>query len=371
MQLVPDCTLVTACFDLTKYNSHSRDMSTAMLKIEALLSVPCYLIIYGDPVSIMHIREIRNDKYELQHLTKYIDMNFEDIDSYKYIETVRINRRVYHPTQDARTCPESHLLCCNKFDFLLKTIETNPFNTSKVGWIDSNVDSNMKKVCENYTNNTLLHILSNLSSDKFQIQILNVNNRELAYKENLKECYQTYRWTVCGCFFTVPLELGTYILSRLKEVFVEHTLAGYGHAEEMFFIGVLDQFYEYIERSYGDYGNILDNFIRPTRGWWYVDTFILGGYLNHGYYRELYDACDKLLAEFNTFRVPMDTERYFSILIKYFIAVCNYKEGSEADDVLEIIRNLIISNIEIKAEFNKNTGFYLSLFRKRMPCFVI
>ena len=46
--MIPDCTLVTSCFDLTKYNTHSRSFDDSLDKMKSLLEVPCYLIIFTD-----------------------------------------------------------------------------------------------------------------------------------------------------------------------------------------------------------------------------------------------------------------------------------------------------------------------------------
>ena len=46
--MIPDCTLVTSCFDLTKYNKNSRNYDDSLSKMTSLLEVPCYLIIFTD-----------------------------------------------------------------------------------------------------------------------------------------------------------------------------------------------------------------------------------------------------------------------------------------------------------------------------------
>ena len=53
--MIPDCTLVTACFDLTMYNKHSRSFNESLNKMESLLQVPCYLIIFTDKIAFLCI----------------------------------------------------------------------------------------------------------------------------------------------------------------------------------------------------------------------------------------------------------------------------------------------------------------------------
>ena len=167
--MTPDCTLTTACFDLTKYNINSRPLTDSINNMRELLGVPCYLVIYTDNNCIDLIKEIRNS-FNLNHITKYIVNDFEQLSYYKYNDIIKKNRDTYWPTRDVRTCSESHLLCCSKFNFVLNTINENPFNTTRFGWIDANLSKNFSKICEDFNNVLLLDILNN-NSEKFHIQI--------------------------------------------------------------------------------------------------------------------------------------------------------------------------------------------------------
>ena len=171
---IPDCTLVTACYDLTRFNNNSRKLDDALDKMNSLLETPCYLVIFTDKILYEKIQSIRNG-YGLNHLTIYIMKEIEELNIYKYIDIIKSNREKYHPTKDDRTCIQNHLICCSKFDFVLDIIHRNPFNTRKFGWIDSNVGVNFSKICMDYKNNMLLSVLHN-SSEKFHIQILNAED---------------------------------------------------------------------------------------------------------------------------------------------------------------------------------------------------
>jgi len=163
-----NCTLTTACFNLTKYHSGCRSIPEIISGISPLLKLECYLVIYTDYTLIDLIKEIRQ---EFDDITKYIVLNFEELECYKYIDFVKENRDKYWPTRDARTCAESHLICSNKFNFVLQTMELDPFKTNMFGWIDSIIGTNLSKICENFKYEMLLDILS-INSNKFN----NINN---------------------------------------------------------------------------------------------------------------------------------------------------------------------------------------------------
>lgn len=358
--MIPDCTLTTACFDLTKYNSYSRNIEKSIENMTSLLEVPCYLIIYTDNVLYKHIKTKRSS-YNLDHLTHYVIMNVEDLDSFKYREIVIQNRIKYHPTKDERTSSESHLLCSSKFELVIKSILLNPFHTTKFGWIDSNVGSNFSKICTNYKNNMLLYVLNNCREDKFHIQVLNVCDKNMIKNDRLREYYSKYRWVVCGCLFITGKELGLKILTDLNNVFIDHTLKGYGHGEEMYYLEILDKYYDHIQRSYGDYQHILNNFIKTTVGLNYILYFIVEKYLNYGYYKECSECCSKIIALYENYEIEMEYNIYYKILFNYYVSSF-YLDKEQSKTILLKIKNLIQENPYINNVYMENKLFYDSQF---------
>ena len=284
-------------------------------------------------------------------------------------DLVKKNRETYHPTKDERTCSESHILCCNKFNFVLKTMNLNPFNTTKFGWIDSNLRPNCEKICENYEKNMLLKILHDSRSDKFHLQILNVCDKKYKEKHNKREMYQQYRWIVCGCLFITGIDVGKKILNRLNDNFIETTIMGYGHGEEMFFLEIIDEFYDDIERGYGDYRNILNNFIQPTKGFDYLNNCIVKSYLHYGYHREGYDCCKKLINQIENYNVQVDYNIYFDLLFSLYVFTFYHKSKEEARSVVEHIKNVVAKNPLVKSEYDKNKDFYESQFNYSLHLF--
>lgn len=332
----PNCTLVTACYDMHKYNPKSRTTAECLHLIDPLLQIPVYLVIYGCKTTMPAIRA-RRHKYAA--ITKYIEIELEDLWSYQFLPQVKENRAKYWPTRDERTCAESHIICCNKFDFVLETISINPFNTTHFGWIDAYLGSPQAlhqtpdplalkeaplrtpslRICENYTNTTVPRILRTIAdewnSSQFHIQILNVCDKRFKEPQYKREYYNQYRWLVCGGFFVTSQEAGVPILSRLKEIFVETTMAGYGHGEEMFYLEVLDEYKDQIRGTYGDYGQMLDNFIYPTRNAEYIYHVIMANYQRYGYTDEYAKAAAQLKAAADKSWILIDDETYRQIKI--------------------------------------------------------
>ena len=396
----PSCTLVTACFDLHKYNPKCRTTEECLHLIDPLLQIPVYLVIYGSKTTIPAIRA-RRHKYDA--ITQYIEMEIEDLWTYQFLDQVKQNRAKYWPTRDERTCAESHIICCNKFDFVMETISINPFNTTHFGWIDAylgtpqaypkvhqhqsqaypkvhqtpvaslpqvtpkvhqhlhqsqtpqvtpqvhqhlhqhqtplhqtpiantagapaqantagapaQANTSGLRICENYTQTTIPRILRTIAdewkSSKFHIQILNACEKRFKEPENKREYYNQYRWITCGGFFVTAPDAGIAILSRLKEIFVETTMAGYGHGEEMFYLEVLDEYKDQIRGTYGDYGQILDNFIYPTKNIEYIFHTIMANYERYGYHAEYAAAAAQLKESADKSWVIINDDTYCTI----------------------------------------------------------
>jgi len=354
--MIPDCTLVTACFDLTLYNKHSRNFDETLKNMSSLLEIPCYLVIYTDKNLFLKIKAIR-DNYNLNSLTHYEIIDVENLETFKYKELVKKNREKYHPTKDERTCVESHLVCCSKFEIVLKSIKKNPFNTSKFGWIDSNIGVNFSKICSNYSNNMLLKILNKCSENKFHLQILNVCDKKYIKNENLHDFYNNYRWIVCGCLFITGKDLGIKILNELNNIFIKHTLNGYGHGEEMFYLEILETYYNDISRSFGDYHHILNNFNDITIGIDYI-YYISNNYINYKYFKECIECCNKVLKRYENFEIEINYELYLKFLLNLYISYFYTDKEEEAKNLILKIKNLIETNPFINNVYLKNKEFY-------------
>ena len=314
---IPNCTLVTACYDLNKYSKKCRTTEECLALINPLLQIPVYLVVYGSKTTIPAIRMQRR-LYGFDTCTQYIEIELEDLWAYQFLNKVKENRDKYWPTRDDRTCAESHIVCCNKFDFVLETITINPFNTTHFGWIDAYLGDgkNGLRICENYEKMVVPRILHALrSTNRFHIQILNCNDKRFKELKHKREFYERYRWVTCGGFFVTAPEAGTRILTRLKEIFVETTCQGFGHGEEMFYLEVLDEFYDDIARSYGDYGQILNNFLGPSRNIEYVYHTVIKGFKDAGYEREYKDACKALLDAATNYLVHIDDATFAALTI--------------------------------------------------------
>jgi hypothetical protein len=343
MAEIPDCTLTTACFLLNKYSKHSRSLDDTIKGMETLLSVPCYLVIYCNEELKEHIIEKRRS-YNLENLTCVIVKEIEELWTYQFADKIRENRETYWPTRDERISGESMMVVFNKFNFVLNTMLTNPFNTKKFGWIDGSLGENGKKICEGGNFHNLLLYNMKHATEKFHLQILNVEDKKFKLPENKREYYQRPRWVAVGCLFITGVEIGVKILTRLHNIVSDTIKAGYGHHEEYCYLEVLDEFYDDIVRGYGDYAQTLHNFLKPTRNMWYIYWQIVMRYFNMGYYRECINVCRTIISSYDDYQpIEMDYNVYFRVYSILYHSLIKL-EPTEAKNTAKTIRKYYVSN---------------------------
>jgi len=372
--LIPNATIVTACFDLKNYYpEYSQDFARTTHEMvnengDFLLNKLCYMTIFCDEYTYPEILKIRNEKYNLGKFTKYYIMKFEDIWSYQWKDKVIENREKYWPSRDIRAEWPSHLITCNKADFILTAINENTFKNSKFVWCDFNIkkifnDMRVKnyydqKYCMLQRNTLFLNILNNIP-DKFHVHIINVIDKKYLSKDLKKEYYNQYRYKIAGTLFSMTNHNDhIQILSDLKQNFIDMTELGYGHGEEPLFYDVYYKHFDKFERSYGDYSELIYNFCYPVENLSYILNNVVKNYLNLRYYEECFETCEKCLYGFYNKKVEMNWNIFLNFLFYKYVSAfyCN-KEASikTAHEILYYVDNIH----DFKIEFDKSREFYL------------
>ena len=372
--LISDATIVSACFYLKDYYPEksqlfARNVSEMVNENgEFLLEKLCYMTIFCDNHTYPEIFKIRNEKYNLGKFTKYYVMNFEDIWTYQWKDKVIENREKHWPTRDTRAEWPSHLITCNKADFILTAINENFFNTSNFVWCDFNIKKifNDQRVKEYYDkkyslkerDTIFLNILSNIPK-KFHVQIINVIDKKYLLNQNKLEFYNHYRYKIAGTLFSLSnIPDNIKILEELKQNFINMVELGFGHGEEMLFYDVYYKNFNNFERSYGDYSEVIYNFCYPTENLNYVLNSIVKNYLNLKYYEECLEACEKVLYSFYNKKIEMNWNLFLNFLFYKYVSSFYCDKDLSIKTALEIL--YYVDNVQdFKIEFNKSREFYL------------
>ncbi len=348
---IPDCTLSTC------YYSFQQDVTDSE-SLNILCRLPCYMVFYGDNITIPILKNLR-EQYNLTECSEFIEISFENLWSFQYREIIKSNREIYWPTANTENeqnsldilstkSLEKEIICCNKFSFMLKTLESNPFKTNKFAWIQYNLFHNFLNVKDNIE--LVTEILNNIT-DKLHLYITGVEDKKYVLLQNKAEYYKIKRNIVSGSLITCGKEIGEKIFNRLNTNFVETTLAGYGHGDEMYFLEILDEFSEYIVKGYGKHEHMITNFfpyldINNTKSdntiniidKSYIYWSILRRYIDFGYYREAYECSEYLLRDM---RLGENWELHMDLLQSRYLTLLQYKPqlAAEALTSLHLLRN--------------------------------
>jgi hypothetical protein len=125
---------------------------------------------------------------------------------------------------------------------------------------------------------------------------------------------------------------------------------------------ILDEFYDDIERSYGDYGQIINNWKTPTHNIYYIYELILKNYYNRGYYREAADCAAALMRSFHTHSVALEYWMYMHILEIWYdstVRHCPEKQGICSNRIREICK----TDVLLQAEYKKRADYFDAMFR--------
>lgn len=347
MATIPDCTLVTACYDLSKYAPNARTKEETISLFEALFRVPIYLVIYCNKSLESIVFETRA-KYKMEKLTKIIVQEFDELWCWQLRD--KMEQSMKNLTMCHRSFPERSLLFYNKMNFVKQTIQNNPFNTSKFGWIDSGLYKDGSKICENNFDNLLLHSLKH-SPNKFHLTILNVEDKKYKLDQYKHEFYSQARYVVVGCLFTTPADIGMKILSRMEELMIKTVKLGVCGTDEHIYLEILDEFYDDIYRSYGDYQQTLHNFIKPVKNLIFIYWNIVMKYFNFGYYRECIDACYSIISSFDEYQTDINYDLYVRIYSVLYLSLLK-TNSNQAEIVADTIRKYYSTHPIFKEQFN-------------------
>ena len=259
-------TLVTAYFNLTKFNDASieinkRDFNYYLNSSISTLSLPYNLVVYCDTDSYDKIKEIR--PHFLSEKTKYIIKEFDDLkftknnielkESFKDYREIIINNRHKNPYNfDNRNTASYYLFCMARYSMMKDIIQINPFESTHFSWINFCIER------MGYKNLIYLDEALSVKRNKFSTCYIDYIPENLI--NNTFEYFRFGRCSMCSGFFTGNKEYMFTVCDLIEDKFLEYLKIGYGHADEQLYSPVYFQRPELFEHYYGDYQQMITNY---------------------------------------------------------------------------------------------------------------
>jgi hypothetical protein len=310
-------TIVTMIYDIRKIELCNNDRNRKVNKYlelaqEFILLLPYPVIFFIDDDDIETYKYIYNSRNELNllQLTNICKISFTKTYFYKYLSRLEELQRhfIIRNGELKHETPLYIILTNNKFFFMEKAIELNPFNSSHFIWMDFGINHVAK-------NTELIHEWINCVPDKIKQLCIN------PYIENIEpKKYFENIWHNCaaGLFSGSKenlLKYGELFKQKTEQIYNEN----WYQLEEAVMTIIQRENYELFDFYYGDYEGIISNYLKPLHSWWLINTNI--------------DKC-----------LRMNNTKYLYNLLIYLDLFFSIEENQDNDNFYKYINSNIICN---------------------------
>jgi hypothetical protein len=253
-------TVVTAYFDLTKMSDasisiKSRPSGHYLASARATMAVEQNLMVFCEPESVDALRAMR-PTHLLESHTRFVPMSFEDFPMTKFRAQIQQNRREKPYHFDDRNTASYYLLCMARYAMLKMAIAENPFNSTHFCWLN---------VCiERMGWRNLWALDSVWRTNRNRFSTCWIDYQPEALVRNMPEYFKWGRCGMCSGFFTGNAEFMKAFCDGIEAKFLYALEAGYGHADEQLFSMVYFDQPEIFDVYYGDYREMVTNYVEPV-----------------------------------------------------------------------------------------------------------
>ena len=329
-------TIVTMIYDIRKMENKAGDNNrTASGYIELaknfILTLPYPIVVFIDT----NEKEIYDAIYKIRashfllHLTYIYKLDFKETYFYKdlsKLEELQQKFSIRNGNLNHET-PLYVILNNNKFCFMEKTIELNPFNSSHFIWMDFGINHVAK---DTYC----IHDWINKVPDKIKQLCIN------PYIENVdpKTHFQFIYHNCAGGLFSGSKENMLKYIELFKQKTEQIYSEDWYHIDEAVMTMVQRENYELFDFFYGDYEGIISNYLKPLHSWWLINSNI-EKCLRMNNTKYLYDILIYLDSYFLQEKNQNSVDFYSYITNNI---ICNYYQNSKR------LRNEVIYLINLK-----------------------
>lgn len=312
-----------------------------------ILKLPYPMTIYTDDSDMIKI--INEERREYENITKIYDIKLEDIYYFGYLDRIQELQKtykIYNINQDKDT-PLYVAISNNKFSFVEKTINDNPFNSKHFVWLDFGIN-HVAKNCEE------IHNWIHQIPDKVRQLCIN------PYVERVNHCdifHNIYHHMAAGLFTGSADNLLQYC-QLFKNKIVQIYSENWYQLDEAIMTIIHHENPELFDLFYGDYMGIISNYLSPIHN---IELIIRGAdkCLMHNNTKFAYHIIMYCINFFQQNKSHQSIYDFIRISI-----ICSYYQNNQKlpDEIIQIINDKIINKDErmmllINSQA-KNINFY-------------
>jgi hypothetical protein len=263
-------TIVTMFYDIRKIEndeSNKNKYKYIELAQQFILTLPYPIIFFIDDEDIETYNIINNTRknIELFKFTIIIKINIKNTYFYKDLSILQElqNTYVINNINLNKDTPLYIILNNNKFFFIEKTIELNPFNSSHFIWMDFGINHVAK-------NPELIHEWITKVPDKIKQLCIN------PYIENTepKTYFANILHNCAGGIFSGSKENMIKYIQLFKEKNEQIYNENWYQLDEAVMTMVQRENHELFDFYYGDYEGIISNYLKPLHSWWLIKLIL-------------------------------------------------------------------------------------------------
>ena len=341
-------TITTCLYDIRKKENSTCQNVTGLddyLKLsQHMLSLRLPLVIYTDDDFIMdHVYKTRAE-YGLLEKTLIVRLPFEQTFFYKDLDILKQRMQEYtigNWNKDKDT-PLYTLLNNNKFDFLQRTIDANPFGTEFFLWMDMGIQH-----CTKATKKQWLDVSETwpefISQDKEHIHQLRIHTvlkaPEMSWKDYFRMIYHHVAGGLFGGYKDRVLEYINLFKSQWHKIIYEEE---WWQLDEAVMTIITETYPEKFRFFYGDYDGLIANFIKSKKSFHLIFQ-TAERYVN----AKKYDMAWQVLETVEARGLELESWETYSKAILTMICYDFYGRGGHVSPLLKqvLLHNNIPDNI--------------------------
>lgn len=219
-----------------------------------ILRLPYPLVIFCEEDYVQTFADLRGTDFP----TTFYPTKFEDLPVFSHNEMIR-HCRVVNPIRNGNSKKDTvdyTILILSKSYFIQQTLSKNPYFSSYFALIDIGIHHVATPT------NWLPIVDKIVKSEKIRICCMrNTSRKEI---ENRVEFYSQIRGIVCGGFLTGPKERFDQFVFHHNQEFLTSLLSSVCPSDEQLYSTLIINYPHLFELYYGDYCDILSNFVELT-----------------------------------------------------------------------------------------------------------
>lgn len=269
-----DITITTCLYDIrakeaTQNGEKTRSVQDYLELGKYMLQVRLPMVIYTDNEEVQREVEAERERKGLGDMTTVVWLPFEETSFYKDMEELAERMKTFslHNWNREKDTPLYVTLNNNKFDFLRRTMDANPYGSEFFFWMDFGIQHCAKAPQEDW-DAVSQEWPAFIRQEKERVHHLRIHTVLKSADCTYKDYFQMIYHHIAGSLFgghEEPMREYISLFTNEWETILYHD--DWWQLDEAVMTIVVEKYPEKFRLWYGDYDGLISNFTRTQRSW--------------------------------------------------------------------------------------------------------